>query len=54
MWPNFVAVISLMCLAFIAWAKAGPVPIVNEVSARGKRIAGCRAMQVSGGTQQAA
>jgi len=32
MWPNFVAVISLLCLAFFAWAKAGPVPIVNEVS----------------------
>ncbi|XP_064551350.1 uncharacterized protein LOC135437377 [Drosophila montana] len=31
MWPNFVAVISLFCLAlFCAWAQAGPVPIVNE------------------------
>lgn len=32
MWPNFVAVISLLCLALFAWAQAGPVPIVNEVS----------------------
>lgn len=32
MWPNFVGVISLLCLAFFAWASAGPVPIVNEVS----------------------
>lgn len=34
MWPNFLAVVSLLCLAFFAWAKAGPVPIVNEVSGR--------------------
>ncbi|XP_017094931.2 uncharacterized protein [Drosophila bipectinata] len=30
MWPNFVGIISLLCLAFFAWASAGPVPIVNE------------------------
>jgi len=34
MWPNFLVVVSLLCLAFFAWAKAGPVPIVNEVSGR--------------------
>ncbi|BFF94519.1 uncharacterized protein DMAD_12126 [Drosophila madeirensis] len=30
MWPNFVAVISILCLALVAIAHSGPVPIVNE------------------------